>query len=410
MKKQKILILHFPNLNNYGTGMMGLITIQSLADRFGLKNVEFYCDFDESADIDEIRSELRGEILLKRFINETPKKIEKIRNLMIKKMRIFFYLLLNFEGKGFDKIIVLGGDDLSEYYSPYGAAFEIFSYWKSSFRTKVILLGQTIGPFSHKFNRFASKYLLPRVNVFARDPLCVQYMQKEFGIKIGLMADIALDDLPLQKESSIEVEILKKYDLIKDEYFTIVISGLQKKNYYCEDHQIYLKRFKELIEKLSDISQLNHKKICLLAHTFPPYAEVISDIHKLKKLIPEKLKERIVLVLDRVLETRARFILGNGLFTISGPLHPSISTFQMGKPAICLSYSAKYKGVIGESIGRYDLLLESNDPEMWNDGRILLSIERKVEYMLANYVVLCAQIQERIKSQKQLVKNIFAEL
>ena len=41
MSKKKILIEHFSNLNNYGTAMMGLVTIQRLAERCGAGRILF---------------------------------------------------------------------------------------------------------------------------------------------------------------------------------------------------------------------------------------------------------------------------------------------------------------------------------------------------------------------------------
>ena len=38
---KRILIEHFQSLDNYGTGMMGLVTVQALADRYGTAEVEF---------------------------------------------------------------------------------------------------------------------------------------------------------------------------------------------------------------------------------------------------------------------------------------------------------------------------------------------------------------------------------
>lgn len=407
MKRQKILILHFPNLNNYGTGMMGLVTIQALADRFGADNVEFYCDFNQFADIDEIKSELRGGIILKKYINENTANIGNIKNAFYRKIRILLDLLFNFEGKGFDKMIVLGGDDLSEYYSHHGAALEIMNYWKSSFRTKIILLGQTLGPFSNPLNRFASKYLLPRLNIYARDFWCVEYMKNEFGIKIHAMVDLALSDLPLQTDNAIESEILGKYKLLKNNYFTIVISGLQGEGYYCNDLSIYLNRYKEIIEIISRMPQLNDKKICLLAHTFAPYGDEVTLLEKLTLLIPENLQQRLVLVNDRILETRARFILGNGMFTITGRMHAAVSTFQMGKPSICLSYSAKFKGVIGDSIGRNDLVIESNNDRMWCDKTIVAKVEEKVCYLLNNYEQIKIEITEHVSEHKKNLLKCF---
>ena len=51
MSKKKILIEHFSNLNNYGTAMMGLVTIQRLAERWGAEQVEFYFYPDEYTDL-----------------------------------------------------------------------------------------------------------------------------------------------------------------------------------------------------------------------------------------------------------------------------------------------------------------------------------------------------------------------
>jgi len=75
----------------------------------------------------------------------------------------------------------------------------------------------------------------------------------------------------------------------------------------------------------------------------------------------------------------------------------------MGKPAICLSYSAKYKGVIGDSIGMNDLIIECNDPKLWNQGDIVNLVLEKYHYMISNYEVLCLKIKDRVESQRQLV-------
>ena len=404
------MIQHFPDLNNYGTGMMGLVTIQALTDLYGSGNVELHCDFSDGVDLNEIKSELRGKVLLKHYVNKTQKPIWVAKCSAFRKIQTLFYLIFHFEGKGFDYLIVLGGDDLSEYYSKHSAAFEIFNKWKSSFFTKVVLLGLTIGPFNNSLNRFASKFFLNRLNIYARDPWTVEYMKKEFGVKIILMADLALADLPLQSDKTIELEILKRYNLTKDNYVTIVVSGLQSNNFYCNNTQIYLQRFKEIIEILCSEQYLNDKKVCLLAHTFSPYADEAALIDKLSKLIPQNYHNKLVIIKDRILETRARFILGNGLFTITGRMHAAISTFQMGKPAICLSYSVKYKGVIGDSIGRHDLIIEANDSRIWNEGTIVSLVEDKIGYLLEKYTYICRQIKENVSIKKQVINECLKKI
>lgn len=52
---KRILIEHFQSLDNYGTGMMGLVTVQALADRYGTAEVEFHCDFADAATLEAVR-------------------------------------------------------------------------------------------------------------------------------------------------------------------------------------------------------------------------------------------------------------------------------------------------------------------------------------------------------------------
>lgn len=43
---KKVLISNFRNMNNYGSAMMGLITIQALITKYGKENIEIYCELD----------------------------------------------------------------------------------------------------------------------------------------------------------------------------------------------------------------------------------------------------------------------------------------------------------------------------------------------------------------------------
>ena len=55
---KRIRIEYFKSLDNYGTGMMGLVTVAALARRFGPQEVEFHCDFADQQALEEVRSEL----------------------------------------------------------------------------------------------------------------------------------------------------------------------------------------------------------------------------------------------------------------------------------------------------------------------------------------------------------------
>lgn len=407
VKKKKILIHHFPNLNNYGTGMMGLITIKNIVDRLGVENVEFYCDFNEYAEIEIIKNELGDNIQLIALPNKYKEMIKSPYRI-IRRLRLLKDILFTCDGYGFDLFIVLGGDDLSEYYTKTYPLTDIFKKWKSTFLTKVVLLGQTLGPFSWWGNRLAVKWFLPRMEVHARDQWSVNYMKREFGMKILASTDLAYADLPNQKNKKKEEEILVKYNLIKNDYISIVIS--KHIQGYCQNEEEYLKTYKKIIELISLKSELKEKKILLLPHTFEPYGNEVDYLTACYNMLDEPIKKKVVLIRTKIYPLLTRFLLGNGLFTITGRMHAAVSTFQMGKPAICLSYSVKYEGVIGERINRADLIIEASKDVLWLEHKILDLIDGKVSYLILNYDRLLKDISDKVIENKLIIKNTFDKL
>ena len=408
---KKILIKNFPNLNNYGTAMMGLVTIQSLVENYGRENIQIYCAFDEYAVKEDIYKELTGVVELKTYTNNTRfDKIIKNKNLFIRRFGVLYSMFFYNEKKYFDKIIVLGGDDFSEYYSKYVASIELYKLWRLSKHTEIVMLGQTIGPFSSVVNRFVIKCLLPKLNVYSRDPWTAEYFKKHFNIKIEQMRDLAFSPLPLQSNSKIEKNILSEYSLKKDSYFTVVVSGLFEQGYYCKSEDIYLLRYKEAIQEILKLDSLLDKKVVLLAHTFPPYGDESSLIQKLFLMFSEEERGRVIVVKEKILPTKARFILGGGLFSITGRMHPAVSTLQMGNPSIMLAYSVKYEGVIGMSLNRSDLIIDANIPELWMSGEIVSLIKEKAIYVLNNYSKIILEINCNMSVITDMNSNILKKL
>jgi len=400
---KKVFIHHFHCLNNYGSAMMGLITLNELQKRYG-KDTVFYCQCNGYSSFEEIQSELAQPIQLRHHqsVNPVTSRFKWIRSLQKRK-----YLVDASEVKGYDEVIILGGDDLSEYYTTK-IYRELLKYWRWSKSVKVVLLGQSIGPFSRPKNKMVMKYLYHNIPIFVRDYWSKKYLKEAFNLDKNIIqgADLAFLDLPLQSDTNIEKEILKKYHLIPQKYISIVISGLQGK-YYTSDKNAYYKVYKNLINNILNENKYKDFKIILLAHTFPPHgneSELINDF-----LIFSNLQEndRVIAVTDKILPTRARFILGNGLMTVTGRMHAAISTLQMGKPAIALSYSAKYKGVIGMNLNRNDLIIESNKPSLWNESVMTQLIWEKINYVFQNYEQISREIKQKVEEQKQLVLENF---
>lgn len=399
-----ILIQNFKNLNNYGSGIMGLITIKKLYKELN-GDVEFYSDFDEYADMKDIFRELDEDISLKIY----KKKVKVTHSKLLKPFYTLSNILSNKDASKFDLVIVLGGDDLSEYYGKH--VWPLFlSYYSWSFKTKVVLLGQSIGPFNFWFNRFSFRKLANRCKIFTRDKFCYDYLKNDLGIKknVTLSGDLAFLDLPLQHSTNYQNQILNKYHLEPNGYVSIVISGLFGK-YYTNNKESYFNCYKELIKKLKATPGLEDKKICFLAHTFPPHGDEAELLSEFENFLGTD-TENVVFITEKVLQAGARFILGNGILTITGRMHASVSTFQMGKPSISLSYSVKYKGVIGDNLGRNDLIIEANKPPLWENGEIVDIIIEKVQYILNDYQNLKNNIETKIEEQKVLVNNAFNEV
>ncbi|WP_405292912.1 polysaccharide pyruvyl transferase family protein [Algibacter sp. Ld11] len=403
---KKILIKNFKNLNNYGSGMMGLITLSEIYNRLD-GNVKFYSDFDEYADMTEILKELNIKNVDLNIY--TPKK--NVSRNKIAFLKYFYTLKAIFSNEGaneFDLVVVLGGDDLSEYYGKHiWPVFLNLNSWAS--KTKVVLFGQSIGPFKHWYNRFTFKILAAKTKIFTRDEYCFNYLSKNLGIKknITLSGDIAFLKLPLEDDKKYEDEILEHYKLEKDKYVSIVISGLFGK-YYTKNIDDYFNTYEQLISRLKNNPKLKGYKICLLAHTFPPHGNEADLLIRFEDYL--KNKKDVIFIKDKVHQAAARFILGNGALTITGRMHASVSTFEMGKPSISLAYSVKYYGVIGDNLGRNDLIIDANDSNLWKSNVMVNMIDDKVNYILDDYDNILEDISEKVDVQKNLVNNAFHSL
>ena len=157
----------------------------------------------------------------------------------------------------------------------------------------------------------------------------------------------------------------------------------------------------KIIKNLLNNKKLRNKKIVLLPHVLKP--ERVDDrivIREIKNRLSEKENERLIFLEKEILPSEARFILGNGLFTITGRMHAAISTFQMGKPALSLSYSVKYAGIIGKDLERQDLIIEAKGEELWKSNTIVNLTKDKVDYILDNYPPLIKEINRKAKYLK----------
>ena len=399
---KRVVILHGSNTYNYGSFMMLANFIYYVEQHDREANLEFLIHCNSEEDFVRLKSSLVGYSKLKALYVKPSANRRSIVSVVTSLYNKYIYLTFKILMYKPTAVVVLGGDDLSEYYSKYNLALELFKLALLSRRTKVILVSQTIGPFS-SWRVFLAGRILNKCHVFMRDPVSYRYTLDVLHLlHCELSADLALLDLPKQKE---HIEKYKDFGLRKNEYVTVVISGLV--DCYAQNYDVYVSSWAEIVLRMEELPSMKNKKIVLLAHVLKPDRcddrKVIDSVYcALLDCSPGE-KDRFVVITDALLPVEARSILGNGFFTISGRMHGAISSMQMGVPAICLSYGVKYQGVIGESLGMHELILEAGDKSTWNSGQIGARLLEKIEYVIQQKPALTKQMVNRVSdSKKQL--------
>ncbi|WP_448585927.1 polysaccharide pyruvyl transferase family protein [Thermaurantiacus sp.] len=401
------MVRGFESLDNYGTGMMGLVAIDRL-HRLAGGRARFLLDLFADASLDEVEAELGGPRADLELCH-----LRRIEEELAPAARRIAKLPLVGRARGMDLVVVLGGDTLADTYTRRSWRF-LAAIGSWSLDAPVVLLGHTIGPFHLPQSRLAAKLALPWVHIVPRDQWTTGYLQSEFGIarRVVQGTDLAFADLPLQDRTDIRNSILSAAGLAPDRYATLIVSALQTSGkFYTSDTDLYLRRHAELATMILARPEMADARLLLLAHTHgKTYGDEARFIREVVGRLPESARARVATVTERVLPTRARFLLGNGLFTVTGRMHPAVSTFQMGKPAITLAYSRKYEGVIGTMLGRRDLIVDANDPGLWVTGAIVEEVRKRLDRVAADRPRLLAAIAEAVARQKALLDSVFCHL
>ncbi len=394
----KILIRHMGNTFNYGSMMMGVNLIAYFRDHLD-GDIEFAIDSTEKIHPQRMENATG----LEKIKQDEYVILPKVNNKIVRKIYSFLEIVrYSYYCRKYDVICVIGGDDLSEYYGKINFIKSALISFLSARVTLVFLVGQTIGPFTGLTEIFAKNFL-KKMNIYTRDSNSTEYLKKKLKINnVFESRDLAFLKLPGQGGNNLD--ILKKFKLNGKRYITIVPSGLS--SHYTSDYGAYVGSWVEIINELfvSD----KYEKIVLLAHVVGSvhYSDqnVIIDI--LKNLSGD-VKLKIVSVIDILYPLEARTILGNGRFTLSGRMHASLSTFEMCKPAISLSYSIKYDGVIGLGLNMKELIIESSNAELWDNGKIVSLVMDKIKFVEEHYDAIIGKIQIGVadcecKAKKQL--------
>ncbi len=386
-----INVTHISNTFNNGSLMMAITAISYINTH--VDNVRFFVDCQTEEDLERLKKETgitSIEMMPQRHAVPSRSKLAKLIR-RLKEART--------DGTLYDVRIVLGGDDISEYYQKRGwlVSFPLMFFEQLSLPT--ILLGQTIGPFT-SYRRLLAKFALSRAKIYTRDDDTVEYM-RQLGLRsVHAGRDLAFMKLPNQDVAKV---VLAEYNLVDRPYIVLVPSGLVR--CYTSNYPVYVDEHYNIIRGILSDERLANMHVVLLAHVRAPGTSDKTVIEDLYQRLTDEERIRVIAITDDLLASEARAIIGNALFTITGRMHAAVSSFFMRKPAISLSYSVKYEGVIGKGLDLRELVTEASGDELWETEQISKAVLSKINYVLENYDNLIRKIDREVEVTTAVVIN-----
>ncbi len=308
-----------------------------------------------------------------------------------------------FRKLGAEAIVILGGDDLSEYYKGWQVAADLVRIRQYSRKFPVILAGQTIGPF-HGWRQSLARKCLRRADIWLRDPWSLHYCREILALpRIYEGADLALPDLPLSEQRDMGL----RSEAEENRYVVLVPAGYY--GLFTSDRTAYLGRWTEFIRLLHRREALQGMKFLMLPHVTRPEDDrlIIRDL--LEKL-DDEIKNRCIFDNCEYSAIQARTLIGKAYFTVSGRMHATISSLQQGKPAIPLSYSVKFDGVVGKALQQERLIADVSRGQDWISGKVTEIFAEKLSLLLGNYSDIKQEIRTIVSQQQEIALRQMDEI
>ncbi|MEQ5318740.1 polysaccharide pyruvyl transferase family protein [Providencia vermicola] len=390
-----ILIMRASNSKNYGSLMMVANYVYYMQKNEN--NIKFIVDNVENDGLERIKEAANYNNITS--FKELGIKLRpncQNRNKIIKTMMYFNYSMKfgrMIKNLNVDRVIQLGGDDFSEYYSIKALFIEILKIVSlKNNKIDVTLIGQTMGPFS-SWRIPLIKTLFRNIKIYTRDRTNYEYLKKELTLEnVYESADLAYLPLPRQNDIEVKEQAVKLINHAEN-YIVIVPSGLWKA--YTSNRDNYINAWIDICYRLRKM-EFN---IILLAHVLSDTSSdkpIIEEIYS--KIISNSPSERehIVAVTETIQPVVAREIISNSRVVISGRMHACVSALQTGTPTIPLSYSVKFKGVIGELPVKTNII-ESASNALWESPF-------KISQLILNE---CNEIINSNDSKEKIAREIF---
>jgi len=383
-----IYIYNCNNTFNYGSMMMGENFISYL-DKISKTKNKYFVETNDNVNTKRLR-EATG---LKNIHSADMDSLFKRK--LTKYDYIYSYIKIKKMTSNLatemDLIIVLGGDDFTEDYGwkrPVLNAIKLVLLKRAGLN--VVMIGQSMGPY-YLYRKPIMKSLLKKLdNIYARDAITYKYLEG-LGLKnISFIDDLAL--LPLTKQE--EKERTRKY-------ITYCPSELIYRYTKEGDRSHWIEFNLFMIDKI--LNKYPDKKLVLLAHVLKP--DTVDD-RKIVKELYESVKNlyinRIIVEDNEMYPYQVRNYIQQSYCTISSRMHPIVSSIQCEIPAIALSYSNKYWGIIGERFGLEDYIV---DVRYMTYDEMKMKFNALLDKVDAEYNNIQIQMRDKNKLAKKSIMN-----
>jgi colanic acid/amylovoran biosynthesis protein len=358
-------------------------------------------DLDGSDTCRRFREELGDETIMFEVISPIPFYAHKMLNCLLAQfdkkciIKIFPEKFLDA-----DAIVALGGDIFTESYGGIDAVVELLSLhtFRRRFGKKVVLLSQTIGPFTSWREQFMLALLRGIDLITCRDSLSYSYLRRYGLCNVSLGSDLAF--LPLPKENRSNLELERNCVVLAPSY--LLCNYMRYASY--ED---YVDFWASLA---TDIIKMGYEVIIVPHACNHPYDDdrlIVRDIEiEIKKKFSKEIYKNVRIVHDLMLPHRIRNdVFSKAKVTITGRMHATISSIVMGAVPINLAYSEKSYGVISQDLGTEELVIDVRTlHSMEQLKKLTMNILVKI---LKSYDIYHRQIfKKRYTMQYRALKNI----
>ena len=264
---------------------------------------------------------------------------------------------------------ISGGDSFSDIYG-----LERFFYVSLPLilaiilRKRLVLLPQTLGPFSGKLPRWIAQWILRRAQrVYSRDYQGIVDLKVLLGTdydlnKHALCYDVGFVVEP-RKPAGSEIVGIMSSTTRNPALVGFNISGLLLAGGYTRNNMFGLRAdYKRLTYRIID--HLIHKKqanVLLVPHVFGTESGSESDVLACEQVFAELSPQyggRLGIVRGELDQCEIKYVIGRCDFFVGSRMHACIAALSQGIPAVTIAYSGKFMGVL-DTIGVPSLVADA---------------------------------------------------